>query len=124
MHRTVLPWPAAVQVVEQFLAIAHPHRVRRTVGAPHLPLHERRVPVIIFSYEYRDRRRHSAIRGGCSAGAGARVKKNVVPVPGLDSNQMRPPCRSTIRRTIASPIPSPAAWSACTRWKTWNILGW
>ena len=36
------------------------------------------------------------------------VKKNVLPSPGADSTQMRPPWRSTIRRQVASPIPVPA----------------
>ena len=39
-------------------------------------------------------------------GAGS-VKLTVVPRPGSDSAQMRPPCRSTIPRLIASPRPVP-----------------
>ena len=36
-----------------------------------------------------------------------RVKKNVEPLSGSDSIQIRPPWRSTIFRQIASPIPVP-----------------
>jgi hypothetical protein len=36
------------------------------------------------------------------------VKKNVDPLPGVDSTQILPWCLSTIRLQIASPIPVPA----------------
>ena len=39
--------------------------------------------------------------------AGDRVKKNVAPLPGADSAQIRPSCRRTMRSTIANPIPVP-----------------
>src|SRR5665213_2408183 len=36
-----------------------------------------------------------------------KVKKKVAPELGWDSTQIRPPCRSTMRLQIASPIPVP-----------------
>ena len=33
--------------------------------------------------------------------------KNVVPCPGSESSQIRPPCRSTMTLTIVRPIPVP-----------------
>ena len=44
-----------------------------------------------------------------------RVKKNVDPSTGLESAQMRPPERSTMRRQIVSPIPDPGCSSRCKR---------
>ena len=35
------------------------------------------------------------------------VKRKVVPCPGVDSTQMRPPCRSTIFLQMESPMPVP-----------------
>jgi hypothetical protein len=44
------------------------------------------------------------------------VKKTVVPSPGCDSAQIRPPCACTIRRQIAKPTPVPGYSSAvCKR---------
>ncbi len=37
----------------------------------------------------------------------ASVKKNVAPLSTSDSAQIRPPCLSMIRRTIANPAPVP-----------------
>ena len=37
-----------------------------------------------------------------------RVKKNVAPLPISPSAQTRPPCRSMMRFTVASPIPLPS----------------
>ena len=46
------------------------------------------------------------------------VKKKVVPLPGWDSNQIWPPCRSTIRLHTARPMPVPGYSSrVCSRWK-------
>ena len=36
-----------------------------------------------------------------------KATKKVVPTPAADSSQILPPCRSTMRRTSARPIPSP-----------------
>ena len=49
------------------------------------------------------------------------VKKNVVPLPSSLSNQMRPPCHSTIRRTRVRPMPVPSS-SRCSRWNNWKIF--
>ena len=49
-------------------------------------------------------RARAASKGNYSPG---RVKRNVVPAPGADSAHIRPPCRSTITREIASPSPAP-----------------
>ena len=51
-----------------------------------------------------------------------RVKRKVLPWPGRDSTQIRPPCRSTTLLQIASPIPVPGYLSRpCSRWKIWKI---
>lgn len=42
------------------------------------------------------------------AGADPRVKKNSAPASGSPSAQQRPPCRSTIRCTMARPTPVPS----------------
>src|SRR5215470_6973018 len=45
-------------------------------------------------------------------------KKNVVPLPGSDSTQIRPPCRSMIFLQIARPTPVPGyVRRLCNRWK-------
>ena len=43
------------------------------------------------------------------------VNRNALPSPSVESTQIWPPCRSTTRRTIANPIPSPGATCVCTR---------
>jgi len=40
------------------------------------------------------------------------VKRNVLPAPSSDSTRILPPCRSTIFRQMASPIPVPG-YSSC-----------
>ena len=59
-------------------------------------------------------RRRPAVAARCRRarrrGLTASATKKVVPTPGDDSSQIRPPCRSTIRRTRARPMPSP--WAA------------
>jgi hypothetical protein len=42
-----------------------------------------------------------------SASTGDIVKKNIAPFPSSDSTKISLPCRSAIRRTIASPAPLP-----------------
>ena len=50
--------------------------------------------------------------------AAGRVKKNVLPFPGSLSTQIRPPCRSTMRFTTASPTPVPSySLRPCSLWK-------
>ena len=49
----------------------------------------------------------------------------MLPWPGRDSTQIRPPCRSTILLQIASPIPVPGYLSRpCSRWKIRKIRSW
>ena len=45
--------------------------------------------------------------GSWKSGYGLSVKWKVAPCPAALSAQMRPPCRSMIRRTVASPMPEP-----------------
>jgi len=40
-------------------------------------------------------------------GTAPRVKRKIVPLPGLGSLRSCPPCASTIERQIESPIPMP-----------------
>ncbi len=48
-------------------------------------------------------------------------KYTVAPRPSTPSAQVRPPCRCTIRRTLARPTPVPSkSLSACSRWNTPN----
>ena len=47
------------------------------------------------------------------------MKKKVLPWPGSDSSQMRPPWHSTTFLQIASPMPLPGyCLLLCNRWKT------
>src|SRR5690606_35205593 len=60
--------------------------------------------------------RSSSVRDVAAArGASAIVKWKVVPAPGIESTQMRPPWFSTMRLQTASPMPVPGyfprAWS-------------
>src|SRR6202000_551357 len=51
------------------------------------------------------------------------VKWKRAPCPGWASAQTRPPCRVTMRRTLARPIPLPGNSEArCRRWNTPNSL--
>ena len=43
-----------------------------------------------------------------------RATRNVLPWPGTDSTQMRPPCCSAILRLAARPMPVPSYWSGPT----------
>ncbi len=53
------------------------------------------------------------------------VKKKVDPAPSADSTQTRPPWRSTIRWTIARPMPDPGYWSRVwSRLNIWKIRSW
>ncbi len=49
------------------------------------------------------------LRGARPPRRAGRATKKVVPTPAADSSQILPPCRSTIRRTRARPMPSPCA---------------
>ena len=64
--------------------------------------------------------------GVCCRGNGlavGRVKRIVVPSPGRDSAQMRPPCAFTIRLQIARPTPVPEYSPAvCNRLKGKKIV--
>ena len=45
----------------------------------------------------------------------SKVKKKVAPLPSSPSAQIRPPCRSIMRCTVARPMPVPSNSSACRR---------
>src|SRR5580704_16230587 len=54
---------------------------------------------------------------------GSSVKKNVAPFSTSASAQIVPPCRRTMRATVASPTPVPSNCSGrCSRWNTPNNL--
>src|SRR5262249_45383001 len=96
--------------------IPHPDDSVRDPGTLQVSLDQAGVPVIIFGQQNHELfLGHAADSFDAACGAAGRVKRNVVPSPDTDSTEIFPPRRSRIRRTMASPIPSPGALSACSR---------
>ena len=61
------------------------------------------------------------VSGSHRVSLASRVNEIVAPWSTAPSAQMCPPWRSTMRRTLASPIPVPANSRAeCRRWNGWN----
>ena len=89
----------------QGLAVNQQRRVAadvESVGKPLLPsLSLRRTGIL------RSPRAGIHFAPSCPGVLRGSVKKNLVPTPGFDSTQMRPPWRSTIFLQIARPIPVP-----------------
>src|SRR5262249_7354943 len=56
-----------------------------------------------------------------------RVKEKVAPCPGLDSTQMRPPCRARMRRAMERPSPVPPfflVFELSTCWNASKMRAW
>src|SRR5680860_334869 len=59
----------------------------------------------------------------CTDPDGLSVKLIVAPLSGSASAHTRPPCRATIRFTLARPIPVPSnSFAECSRWNTLKSL--
>src|SRR5579883_703871 len=135
--------PLAPEEVQGFLAVLEAMEAIGQPGPLQVALDQAGVAVIVFGEHDQERLdghgerppRDSWVGAGhwwesgstpapvsvsASAPAG-RATKNVVPTPSVDSNQIRPPCRSTMRRTRARPMPSPWAVSAWNRLNAVNM---
>src|SRR5262249_40230363 len=98
-------------------------------GAPHHPILERHPAqspddrlVILVAVVDEQERGQPAVHVSLP-GLGNPTKK-VVPSPGSDWSQIRPPCRSTIFRAMVTPtpVPPPYAVRPCNRRKIWKML--